>query len=64
MLFLLPIPISLVVAMAWASWSRRPPRPADPATTVQEWQRAVRVLAPAELDRAPLPKRDRELVSL
>lgn len=59
MAFLLPIPISLAVAWAWAVWSHRPPRPADPVTSVEEWERAIRSLAP---DRAALPKRDRELV--
>ena len=61
MLFLLPIPIALVVGLVWASWVSRPPRPADPTVTVEQWSRAVRVLAP----QAPLPQprdRDRELV--
>lgn len=46
MLFLLPIPVSLVLGLLWAAWSSRPPRPADPVTTVEEWSRAIRVLAP------------------
>jgi hypothetical protein len=45
--FLLPIPITLVLGMLWAVWSSRPPRPADPVTTVEEWSRAIRTLAPA-----------------
>jgi len=45
-LFLLPIPIALVLATLWASWASRPPRPADPVTTVEEWSRAIRLLAP------------------
>lgn len=45
MLFLLPIPVTLVVGLIWAAWVSRPPRPADPSTTVEEWARAVRVLA-------------------
>lgn len=58
--FLLPIPISLVLALLWASWSNRPPRPADPITTVEEWSRAIRVLAPdpqqPAADRADLAR--------
>jgi hypothetical protein len=45
-LFLLPIPITLVLGLIWVSWSSRPPKPADPVTTVEEWTRAIRVLAP------------------
>ncbi|MDQ1712045.1 MAG: hypothetical protein QOE45_1495 [Frankiaceae bacterium] len=48
MLFLLPIPITLVLGLVWVSWSSRPARPADPVTTVEEWSRTVRVLASAE----------------
>lgn len=47
MVFLLPIPITLVLGLIWSSWASRPPRPADPVTTVEEWSRAIRVLAPA-----------------
>lgn len=46
MLFLLPIPIVLVLAMCWAAWRSRPPRPAEPVQTVEEWGRAVAALAP------------------
>jgi hypothetical protein len=49
-LFLLPIPITLVLGLIWVSWASRPPKPADPTTTVEEWSRAIRVLAP-EPDR-------------
>lgn len=59
MLFLLPIPIALVLAIVWASWASRPPRPADPVTSVEEWTRAIRLLAPER----PAPERDRELLS-
>ena len=45
MAFLLPIPITLVLGLIWVAWASRPPRPADPATTVEEWSRALRVLA-------------------
>jgi hypothetical protein len=45
-LFLLPIPITLVLGLIWVSWASRPAKPADPVTTVEEWTRAIRVLAP------------------
>lgn len=45
MAFLLPIPITLVLGLVWASWVSRPRRPADPTTTVEEWARTVQVLA-------------------
>lgn len=45
MLFLLPIPVTLLVGLVWAAWASRPPRPADPTTTVEEWSRAIRVLS-------------------
>jgi hypothetical protein len=57
--FLLPIPITLVLGLIWASWASRPPRPADPSTTVEEWSRAVRVLA--EPPVLPRPAAEREL---
>ncbi|HWL35086.1 MAG TPA: hypothetical protein VNQ77_02735 [Frankiaceae bacterium] len=61
MLFLLPIPVTLVLGLIWAAWVSRPPRPADPTTTVEEWTRAVRVLATPPA--APRPQRaERELV--
>jgi hypothetical protein len=56
-LFLLPIPIALVLGLVWAAWASRPPRPADPAVTVEEWSRAIRVLAP----QSPPARRDAEL---
>lgn len=61
MAFLLPIPITLVLGLIWVSWASRPPKPADPTTTVEEWSRAVRVLAqpPAA---PPAQRSDRELV--
>ena len=61
MLFLLPIPIALVLATLWASYASRPPRPADPVTTVEEWSRAIRLLAPEP--RQPREQGDRELIS-
>jgi len=48
--FLLPIPITLVLGLIWASWVSRPARPADPTTTVEEWRRAIRTLAPTPRD--------------
>lgn len=59
MLFLLPIPVTLVLGLLWAAWASRPPRPADPTTTVEEWSRAVRVLA--QPPAAPARDRRREL---
>lgn len=53
MLFLLPIPISLVLALMWTSWSTRPKRPAEAVVTVEEYQRALAILA------KPLPHRVR-----
>jgi hypothetical protein len=58
--FLLPIPITLVLGLIWSSWASRPPRPADPVTTVEEWSRAIRVLAPARDERRDRD-RDRDL---
>ena len=58
MAFLLPIPITLVLGLIWVAWASRPPRPADPATTVEEWARAISVLAPEP--RTPA-RADREL---
>lgn len=52
MLFLLPIPITLVLGLIWTAWVSRPARPADPVTTVEEWSRTVRVLAPQRDDLA------------
>ena len=61
MLFLLPIPISLVLALMWAAWTTRPKRPAEAVVTVEEYQKALAVLA------KPLPHRartrSRELVT-
>jgi hypothetical protein len=57
-LFLLPIPITLVLGLFWTAWASRPPKPADPVTTVEEWSRAIRVLAPTPADRAARPQRD------
>jgi hypothetical protein len=56
-LFLLPIPIALLLAMVWASWASRPKRPADPIVSVEEWSRAIRLLAPE------LPRDERDLLS-
>lgn len=46
MLFLLPIPLSLVCAVVWAMWVSRPRRPADAIDSVAEYRRALEVLAP------------------
>lgn len=46
MVFLLPIPIALVLALCWASWVSRPRRPVEPTQSVEQWGRAVAALAP------------------
>ncbi|HEU0132603.1 MAG TPA: hypothetical protein VFQ85_16585 [Mycobacteriales bacterium] len=61
MAFLLPIPITLLLGLVWTAWASRPPRPADPVTSVEEWSRAIRRLAPApraadEADRRELAR--------
>ncbi|HVE62281.1 MAG TPA: hypothetical protein VNB94_00570 [Mycobacteriales bacterium] len=64
MLFLLPIPVSLLLAMIWVSWRSRPRRPAEAAITVEAYRKALAVLAaPVEQRRAPQSERSRELVS-
>ena len=52
MAFLLPIPITLVLGLVWAAWVSRPAKPADPVTTVEEWERAIKILAPKPADQA------------
>lgn len=59
MAFLLPIPITLIIGLIWASWVSRPRRPADPTTTVEQWARTVRVLAQPPV--APPDRKAREL---
>jgi hypothetical protein len=44
--FLLPIPTALLLGLLWSWWTSRPARPADPVTTVEEWSRAISLLAP------------------
>lgn len=53
MLFLLPIPVSLVLALLWVAWTTRPRRPVEAVVSVQEYQRALAVLA------RPVPPRSR-----
>jgi hypothetical protein len=60
-LFLLPIPITLVLGLLWSSWASRPARPADPVTTVEEWSRAIRVLAPEPRRTVPAAAREHDL---
>ena len=45
MAFLLPIPISLTLAIAWSAWERRR-RLNRPVITVEEYQRALSALNP------------------
>ncbi len=64
MLFLLPIPISLVLALLWVAWTTRPKRPAEAVVTVEEYQRAVAVLAKPLPHRVrPRPAKPRELAT-
>jgi hypothetical protein len=45
-LFLLPIPLSFVLAVVWAMWVSRPRRPVDAIDSVAEYRRALERLAP------------------
>ncbi len=54
MLFLLPIPLSLLLAILWVSWTTRPRRPAEAVVTVEQYQKALAVLAAS---RRPGPSR-------
>lgn len=63
MLFLLPIPISLVLAIAWVSWTSRPKRPAEAVVTVEEYQRALAILARPHPHRPRPRPAARELVA-
>lgn len=53
MLFLIPIPVSLMLALLWVAWTTRPRRPVEAVVSVEEYQRALAVLA------RPLPHRPR-----
>lgn len=62
MLFLLPIPVCLVLSMLWVAWTTRPRRPIEALVTVEEYQKALAVLAaPLDQRRAPRRERTREL---
>lgn len=64
MLFLLPIPVSLLLAMLWVAWTTRPRKPAEALHSVQEYQRAVAVLSSSlHGQRTPSTSSGRELVS-
>lgn len=63
-LFLLPIPVSLVLALLWVAWTTRPRRPVEAVVSVEEYQRALRVLAePVARRPRPRQRRDADLVS-
>ena len=47
MLFLLPIPVSLVLAIGWAAWVSRPRKPVQAIDSVEQYRRALDALAPA-----------------
>lgn len=46
LLWLLPVPMATLGAIAWASWSSRARSPQDPAVSVREHQRFRAALAP------------------
>jgi hypothetical protein len=54
MAFLIPIPVSLVLALLWGSWVSRPRRPAPVTQSVEAYRRALAALAP---DHPPRRKR-------
>ena len=64
MLFLLPIPVCLVLSMLWVAWTTRPRKPVEALVTVEEYQKALAVLA-APIEQRPASRRKptRELVS-
>ena len=63
MLFLIPIPVCLVLSMLWVAWTTRTRRPVEALVTVEEYQKALAVLAaPVEPRRAPRREASRELV--
>lgn len=62
MLFLLPIPVSLVLALLWVAWSTRPRPPVEAVVSVEEYQRALAVLAKPLPPRARPRSAPRELV--
>ncbi len=39
LLWLLPVPVATLAALAWATWSSRTPGPLDPADTVEQYAR-------------------------
>jgi hypothetical protein len=50
LVWLLPVPVATLAALAWASWSSRVRRPVDPRESVADYARFRRALAdpPAE----------------
>ena len=48
MAFLLPIPIAFILAVAWASWVSRPPKPLQPRQSVEQYRRTLAALAPGK----------------
>ena len=63
-LFLLPIPVSLVLAMLWVAWTTRPRRPVEALVSVEEYQRALAVLArPVNPRQRQRPRTDADLVA-
>ena len=55
LMWLLPVPVATLAAVAWSSWSTRARGPADPEDTVEAYARFRAALAgpaPSDDDRA------------
>ena len=46
--FLIPIPVSFVLALLWASWRTHRPRQKSPEESAEDYRRALAALAPRE----------------
>ena len=49
-LWLLPVPVATLAAIAWAAWTSRSRAPVDPADSVREYERFRAAMA------APVPE--------
>ena len=50
LVWLLPVPVATLAAVAWAWWRSRPPAPADPRDSVADYERFRRALGGGEQD--------------
>ena len=57
LLWLLPVPVATLAAIAWAAWSSRAPRPEDTADGVAAYERFRAALADAPVRRDEPPRR-------